>query len=249
MDNLKETIKEHYGTIARETAAETGCCGTTTSCCGTEPTSCMADEYNADIVKEFASANLGLGCGIPTEHADIKEGMTVLDLGSGAGIDVFIASKYVGTTGKVIGLDMTEAMVNRARQNADTLGIPNVEFLLGEIEQMPIASSSVDRVISNCVLNLVPDKSKAFAEIYRVLKPGGAFIVSDIVVKGNIPDDIRSNAELWAGCIAGAIDMKEYLNIITKAGFKGVTIMKERQHGTLSTEAYALLSITVKGMK
>ncbi len=183
MDNLKETIKEHYGTIARETVAETGCCGTTTACCGSEPTSCMADEYNADVVKEFASANLGLGCGIPTEHADIKEGMTVLDLGSGAGIDVFIASKYVGATGKVVGLDMTEAMVNRARQNASTLGIPNVEFFLGEIEQMPITSNTVDRIIS------------------------------------------------------------------TQAGFRKITIMKEKQYNNLSSETYTLLSITVKGIK
>ena len=135
MDTLKETIKEKYGKIAQEAATSTGCCGTTTSsCCGSEPSTCMADDYDADIVKDFASANLGLGCGVPTEYAGIKEGMTVLDLGSGAGIDVFIASKYVGTTGNVIGLDMTEAMIHRARQNASTLGITNVEFLLGEIE-------------------------------------------------------------------------------------------------------------------
>ena len=242
MDTLKETIKEKYGKIARETTTNTGCCGS-------EPSTCMADEYDANTIKEFASANLGLGCGIPTEYADIREGMTVLDLGAGAGIDVFIASKYVGTSGNVIGLDMTEAMVRRARQNANELGITNVEFHLGEIEQMPIASNTIDRVISNCVLNLVPDKPKAFSEIYRVLKPGGMFVVSDIVTSGSLPTSIRDSAEQWAGCVAGAMDQAEYLRLITDAGFSNVEILKSKLYDAYSSGTYQLLSITVKGVK
>jgi arsenite methyltransferase len=250
MTNLKEVIKERYGKIVEDSTADAGCCGiTSSSCCGPSPSSCMADEYDPEIVNEFASANLGLGCGAPTKEAGIKEGMTVLDLGSGAGIDVFISSKYVGDTGKVIGLDMTEAMVKRARENAHTLGITNVEFHLGEIENMPIPSNSIDRIISNCVLNLVPDKSKAFAEIYRVLKPGGAFIVSDVVSTGTIPEEIRNNPDLWAGCIAGATDVKEYLNIIATAGFTNVEILKQKPYPQLSSKEYMLLSVTIKGVK
>ena len=250
MENVKDVIKERYGRIVQE-SSDTGCCGTTSSssCCGSTPSSCMADEYDPEVINEFASANLGLGCGAPTKEADIREGMTVLDLGSGAGIDVFISSKYVGSSGKVIGLDMTQEMVKRARENAATLGIRNVEFHLGEIENMPIASDSIDRIISNCVLNLVPDKSKAFGEIYRVLKPGAAFIVSDVVSNGTIPEEIRDNAELWTGCIAGATDVKEYLRIIAAAGFKNVEILKQKPYPELSSETYSLLSVTVKGVK
>ncbi|MBI3364002.1 MAG: arsenite methyltransferase [Ignavibacteriae bacterium] len=239
MENIKNMIQERYGKIAAEGRG----CG---SSCGCSDAS-MADEYTG--LAELDIANLGLGCGIPTEFADIREGMTVLDLGSGAGIDVFIASKHAGVSGKVIGIDMTQQMIDRARANAESLGIRNVEFRLGEIEQMPVESNSVDRVISNCVLNLVPEKRKAFAEIYRVLKPGGAFIISDIVMNGTMPDELRDDAAMWAECVSGAIGKNEYLAIIREAGFKNIQFLKERTYQDFSKDDFTLLSMTVKGVK
>ena len=173
-------------------------------------------------------ADMGLGCGMPTRYAEIHEGDTVVDLGSGAGNDAFIARAEVGSQGKVIGVDMTPAMIAKARELAYKKGFDNVEFVLGEIEALPISSQSADWVLSNCVLNLVPNKNRAFAEIYRILKSGGRFSISDIVVEGDLPEGIRRSAELYAGCISGAIDKNEYLEIITSIGFADISVKAER---------------------
>lgn len=218
---IKDTVKKAYTSVLRE--RNTGCCGT--ECCSTGES--MADDYTS-LDGYVAEADYGLGCGIPTEYADIKKGDVVLDLGSGAGNDVFIASKTVGEKGKVIGLDMTEAMISKANSNKEKLGFKNVEFRLGEIESMPVDNDSIDVVLSNCVLNLVPEKEKAFSEIYRVLKNGGHFTISDIVISDDLPDKVRSTAELYAGCISGAVKKDEYLDLISGSGFKDVKILKEK---------------------
>lgn len=249
MDTLKKAVQDRYGKIARASSEAGGCCGTSSSCCDDKTSSRSPEEYDANLIREFSSADLGLGCGTPTERAELQPGMTVLDLGSGAGLDAFIASKRVGATGKVIGIDITEEMIRRAKENTRALGLTNVEFHLGDIEQMPVASGSVDRVISNCVLNLVPDKAKAFAEIYRVLAPGGAFVVSDVVSRGAVPEDIRNDPELWAGCVAGASDLEDYLRIISSAGFTSVEVLSQRSRPAPSAGAYEMLSLTVKGVK
>ena len=219
-DELKKMVKEKYSEIATTSDKK--------SCCGTENISgyeILRDEYlNLDgYVKE---ADLKLGCGVPTELAEIRKGDTIIDLGSGAGNDVFIARAIVGEEGKVIGLDFTEEMINKANRNKEKLGYGNIEFKLGEIENMPIDSETADVVISNCVLNLVPDKKKAFSEIYRILKPGAHFCVSDIVLKGNMNEEFKKSASLFAGCISGAIDQEEYLNIIKDTGFKDIEIKR-----------------------
>ncbi len=224
-NEIKEVVKEKYGEIAR--GSQKGCsCG-----CGSsgaiEELSIMKDEYT-NIDGYVAEADLNLGCGLPTEHAGIKEGDTVVDLGSGAGNDVFVARAVVGDKGKVIGIDMTEDMIDRARRNAQKLGYANVEFKLGDIENMPLANDTADVVVSNCVLNLVPDKQKAFAEIYRILKNGGHFSVSDIVIKGELPENLKKSAEMYAGCVAGAVQHDEYLDIIKEAGFKNIEIKKTK---------------------
>jgi SAM-dependent methyltransferase len=245
---IKENVKEKYAQIAKKDS----CCGPEpNSCCGTGSESLiqMALDYKPeDLANVPEGADLGLGCGVPTAFADLKEGYTVLDLGSGAGIDVFVASKHVGKTGKVIGVDMTEAMIQKARVNAKKINATNVEFRLGEIESMPVDSNSVDRVISNCVINLVPSKENAFREIYRVLKPGGKFTISDIVVDGTISEEKRRDASLWAGCISGAIDKKEYISIIRKAGFSHVEVVSEKKYDYELDNA-GLYSITVVGTK
>lgn len=229
-EELKKIVKDKYTQIAEQTkeANASSCCGATSSCCGDGMDySIMADDYTGQegYVPE---ADLALGCGIPTEHAGIRPGMTVLDLGSGAGNDVFIAAREVGPSGHVIGIDMTEQMIGKANTNKAKLGMENVEFRLGEIEQLPVADNSIDVVISNCVLNLVPDKAAAFAEIFRVLRPGGNFTVSDIVVEGDLPDALRSVAELYAGCVSGAERRNTYLDHIANAGFISVSIPKEK---------------------
>lgn len=253
---IKENVKEKYAQIARGEifviAKKSSCCGPEpSSCCGTgsEPLIQMALDYKPeDLANVPEGADLGLGCGVPTAFADLKEGDTVLDLGSGAGIDVFVASKHVGKKGKVIGVDMTEAMIQKARLNAKKINATNVEFRLGEIEALPVDSNSVDRVISNCVINLVPSKENAFREIYRVLMPGGKFTVLDIVFDGTISEEKRRDASLWAGCISGAIDRKEYLGIIHKAGFSHVEIVSEKKYDYELDNA-GLYSITVVGTK
>jgi arsenite methyltransferase len=226
-DEIKKVVKEKYGEIAE---VNSSCCGPT-SCCGTNNKvidySIMQDDYT-ELDGYVAEADLGLGCGLPTEYAGIKEGDTVIDLGSGAGNDVFVAKAIVGDSGKVIGIDMTEQMINKANENNNKLGYKNVEFRLGEIEDMPIQNDTADVVVSNCVLNLVPDKHKAFAEVYRVIKPGGHFCVSDIVIKGELPEGLKKSAEMYAGCVAGAVQQDEYLEIISKTGFDNIEIKKSK---------------------
>lgn len=228
-DSVKEVVKNKYSEIAKS-SAQSGCCGPS-SCCGESGNiefSMIGDDYKS-VNGYVPEADLGLGCGLPTEYAGIKAGDTVVDLGSGAGNDVFIARSIVGESGKVVGIDMTEEMIEKANSNNLKLGYQNVKFLLGEIENIPLENNFADVVISNCVLNLVPDKRKAFEEIYRILKPGAHFCVSDIVIKGELPDELRKSAELYAGCVAGALEQEEYLKIISEAGFTDIQIKKSRR--------------------
>jgi len=226
--DLKYIVQEKYGQIAKQSKIQNE-----TSCCGVG--GCASVDYtifseNYEKLKGYnADADLGLGCGIPTQFAGIKEGDSVLDLGSGAGNDCFVARAIVGETGHVTGIDFTEAMLSKAEANVRKLGFKNVEFVQGDIEEMPLPNNTFDVVVSNCVLNLVPDKKKAFAEIYRVLKQSGSFCVSDVVIKGNLPDKLRKDAEMYAGCVSGAIDMDEYLEIINTQGFKQVTVHKQKE--------------------
>ncbi|WP_162428997.1 arsenite methyltransferase [Pontibacter pudoricolor] len=226
-EELKKIVKDKYSEIALQSKEqnEASCCGATG--CGTVDYAIFADNYT-ELEGYNPDADLGLGCGVPTEFAQIKKGDVVLDLGSGAGNDCFVARAIVGETGKVIGVDMTEAMIAKARDNAEKLNFNNVEFRQGEIEDLPLAANRVDVVISNCVLNLVPDKQKAFAETYRVLKPGGHFSISDVVLAGDLPAGLVNDAEMYAGCVSGAIQKEDYLNIIRKAGFVNVTVQKEK---------------------
>jgi len=222
---IKEHIKDKYGKIATKGTQGCGCnCG----CGDTQYFDMMQDDYNT-VAGYEPVADLNLGCGIPTEFAGIKESDIVLDLGSGAGNDVFIASKIVGEKGKVFGLDMTEEMVDKANFNKYKLKVDNVEFLLGEIEKIPMEDNFVDVVVSNCVLNLVPDKQKAFSEIHRVLKSGGNFCISDIVLDGNLPDRLMSIARFYTGCVTGAEQIADYLNIIKGAGFSKIEIHKKNE--------------------
>ena len=226
-DQIKEMVKQKYSEIAlqdQETNASS-CCGS--GGCSTEVYNIMSDEY-AHLEGYNPDADLKLGCGLPTEFAKIKPGDTVVDLGSGAGNDCFVARHETGVSGKVIGIDFTENMVDKARTNAEKLGFNNVEFRLGDIEKMPISSDVADVVVSNCVMNLVPDKPKAFAEVFRVLKAGGHFSISDIVLTGDLPEKIKNAAEMYAGCVASAILKDDYLKIIKQAGFKNLTLQKEK---------------------
>ncbi|WP_452232294.1 arsenite methyltransferase [Lacinutrix sp. MEBiC02595] len=221
---IKENVKEAYTRVANSGAG-----------CGCGPTACdspiqdwsMSESY-ASVAGYEADADYALGCGIPTEHAKIKEGDTVLDLGSGAGNDAFVARRIVGDSGHVIGVDMTEAMIEKANENKQKLEYTNVDFVLGEIEALPLKDNSIDVSVSNCVLNLVPNKTKAYQEVYRVLKPGGHFSMSDIVLRGTLPKGIMEAAEMYAGCISGALQQEDYIEAIKDAGFKNITITKER---------------------
>ncbi len=228
-EDLKLLVKEKYSEIALQSKEqnESSCCGAT-GCCSTVDYSIFSDSYS-HLEGYVADADLGLGCGLPTEFALIKEGDTVIDLGSGAGNDCFVARYLTGESGEVIGIDMTEAMIAKARENARKLGFTNVSFRLGDIEKMPVTANKADVIISNCVLNLVPDKQKAFSEIYRVLKHGGHLSVSDVVVKGQLPVKIRQAAELYAGCVSGAIEMDEYLNIMASACLTNIKVQKTKQ--------------------
>lgn len=227
---LKELVKEKYSQIANQERTDnlSSCCGATSSCCSDEVYSIMADDYSK-LDGYNPDADLGLGCGIPTEFAKMKEGDTVVDLGSGAGNDAFVARRIVGEKGKVIGVDFSEAMLQKARTNAEKLNLNNVEFRLGDIDNLPIGSNRADVILSNCVLNLVPDKVKVFSEIYRVLKAGGHFSISDIVLEGALPDKLKKAAEFYAGCVSGAIQKDIYLSLIKNAGFANLTIQKEKQ--------------------
>jgi arsenite methyltransferase len=228
-DQVKEVVRQKYSEIAlqdKETN-QSSCCGATSVCCGDEVYNIMADDYSK-LEGYNPDADLGLGCGLPTQFAKIKKGDIVIDLGSGAGNDAFIARHETGEAGKVIGIDFTPAMVEKARRNTEVRGFNNVEFRQGDIENMPVTSNKADVIVSNCVLNLVPNKHKVFSEIYRVLKPSGHFSISDIVLEGQLPEKWKQVAELYAGCVSGAIQRKEYLSIIEEAGFKNITLQKEK---------------------
>jgi SAM-dependent methyltransferase len=228
MENAKEIVKEKYGQIAdQDSSNKKGCCCGTNGCCSDVNYTVFSESYE-NLEGYNPDADLNLGCGIPTDFAGIKPGDHVLDLGSGAGNDCFVARSIVGETGKVTGLDLTEQMIVRARANNEKLQFKNVEFVYGDIEEMPIESNLVDVVISNCVLNLVPDKTKAFSEIFRVLKQGGHFCISDVVLRGNLPEKLQNDAEMFAGCVSGAIDMNLYLDIIKKARFSHTTVHKQK---------------------
>ncbi len=226
MSKEKEIVKDKYGKIA----SQGGGCGCGCSCGdeATEVYSVFKDDYSG-IEGYLPEADLSLGCGLPTEYAGIRAGHTVIDLGSGAGNDCFIARSLVGEEGEVIGIDMTPEMVEKARNNNAKLGYTNVKFRLGDIENLPVTANKADVVISNCVINLVPDKHMAFHEIIRVLKPGGHFCISDVVTEGEMPPVLLEQAELYAGCVAGALPVEKYLDIILKAGFKNIQIHKKKR--------------------
>lgn len=263
-EEIKEMVKQKYSEIAlqdQETNASS-CCGS--GGCTTEVYNVMSDEY--DHLKGYnPDADLKLGCGLPTEFAKIKPGNTVIDLGSGAGNDCFVARHETGETGKVIGIDFTPQMIDKARINADKLNYNNVEFRLGDIENIPVMSNIADVVVSNCVMNLVPDKPKAFSEVHRILKVGGHFSISDIVLTGDLPEKIKDAAEMYAGCVASAIQKEDYLNIIKNSGFKNIAIQKKKpiiipndilknylndnEIETYNSNKNIILSITVYGEK
>lgn len=226
-EQLKEIVRQKYSEIAlqdRETN-QASCCGA--GGCSTEVYNIMSDDYTT-IEGYNPDADLGLGCGLPTQFAKIKKGDTVIDLGSGAGNDCFVARAETGAEGKVIGIDFTTAMIDKARANAGKLGFNNVEFRQGDIEKMPVTANTADVIVSNCVLNLVPNKNNVFKEIFRVLKPGGHFCISDVVLVGNLPEALRKDAEMYAGCISGAIQKEVYMELINTNGFTNVQLQKEK---------------------
>jgi arsenite methyltransferase len=260
--DIKKVVKEKYGKIAVRSEQNQSCC----CCSGSAPPKYSVFSENYGRLDGYVpEADLGLGCGIPTKLAGIREGDTVVDLGSGAGNDIFVARSIVGDKGRIIGIDMTQEMVDKARRNNEKLGYENMEFHLADIEKMPLEECTADIVISNCVLNLVPDKPMAFREIHRILKPGGRFCISDIVTQGDLPASVRKSAELYAGCVASAVKQEEYLEIIREAGFVDVEIkasktievpdellkkyLSEDEISDLQRHGSAILSITVTGHK
>ncbi|MGZ3923220.1 MAG: arsenite methyltransferase [Flavisolibacter sp.] len=228
-DQLKEIVRQKYSEIALQSkdANASSCCGATACCGGEEVYNIMSDDYSK-LEGYNPDADLGLGCGLPTQFAKIKKGDVVIDLGSGAGNDAFIARHETGETGKVIGIDFTPAMIEKARRNAEVRGFQNVEFRQGDIEDMPVGGNIADVIVSNCVLNLVPNKDGVIKEIYRTLKPGGHFSISDIVLEGQLPKGIKEAAEMYAGCVAGAIQKQVYLELIEANGFKNITVQKDK---------------------
>ena len=228
-NKIKQSVKEKYAKIS-EQSEQAGCCGPS-GCCSPDSNvdyTIFSDDYSS-LEGYNPNADLNLGCGLPTEFAKMKPGDTVVDLGSGAGNDAFVARQVVGESGRVIGLDMTEAMIQRATLNAIKLNFMNVDFVLGDIEEMPLDDNIADVVVSNCVLNLVPDKEKAFSETLRILKPGGHFSISDVVISGDLPAAIKEDAEMYAGCVAGAIDKNDYLGIVKNTGFINITVQKQKE--------------------
>jgi arsenite methyltransferase len=228
--NIKEIVNQKYSLIARESNSspvKSSCCGPS-SCCSDLDYTVFSESY--DKLEGYnPDADLGLGCGIPTEYAGIKPGDHVLDLGSGAGNDCFVARSITGETGKVTGLDFSDDMLAKARENVIKLGYTNVDFVKGDIEQMPFSDNQFDVIVSNCVLNLVPDKSAAFSEMLRVLKPGGHFCVSDVVLEGEMTERLRTNAEMYAGCVSGAQKFDDYLQTISDSGFRDIQVYKKRK--------------------
>ena len=253
-ESIKEHVKQRYAEVARNAQQSAGCgcdCGTasTASCCGpvSKEAYVQGIGYSLDEIKDLPETALGAaaGCGNPTAIAGLKEGEVVLDLGSGGGIDVFLAARKVGPTGKAIGVDMTDEMLALARRNAEELGFENVEFRKGDIEELPVDDESIDIIISNCVINLAPDKDKVFREAYRVLKPGGRITVSDIVTDGPLPQEIKENPDGWAACVSGALEAETYLQKIRDAGFEKVQILDRRGFG----EVYSAEVEAYKGAK
>ncbi len=247
---IKEVVKGRYAQLAKQ--GQESCC----SSCGGGVSPLVRAEAVGYLRRDLANIPeetiMGLGCGNPTALAELKAGEVVLDLGSGAGVDVFLAANKVGLAGKAIGVDMTKEMVDKAKGIARSYGYHNVEFRLGEMERLPVRDESVDVIISNCVINLSPDKSRAFQEAYRVLKPKGRLIVSDIVSEGALPDEIKEDPDAWAGCIAGALEQHEYLEKIKKAGFEDVEVVSSREfyiENKADQTKEKLLSITVKAYK
>lgn len=224
---IKELVRQKYSEIALQDKAtnQSSCCGA--GGCSTEVYNIMSDDYS-NLEGYNPDADLGLGCGLPTQFANIKKGDTVIDLGSGAGNDCFVARNETGEDGRVIGIDFTPAMINKARENALKLGYSNVEFRQGDIEQMPVSANMADVVVSNCVLNLVPDKDSVIKEIFRVLKPGGHFSISDVVLVGQLPEALQNAAEMYAGCVAGAIQKQVYLELIEANGFTNIKVQKDK---------------------
>ena len=228
--NIKDIVREKYSRIAQkadDSLVSESCCGSTDCCSGSDYT--VFSESYENLEGYNPDADLGLGCGIPTDYAGIKSGDHVLDLGSGAGNDCFVARSIVGETGRVTGIDFSDDMLKKANENAKKLGYTNVEFVKGDIEQMTFPDGQFDVIVSNCVLNLVPDKVKAFTEMFRVLKPGGHFCVSDVVVEGEMSEKLRVNAEMYAGCVSGAMQYNDYLGVISQTGFKQVQVHKKRR--------------------
>ncbi|HEX2220755.1 MAG TPA: arsenite methyltransferase [Gemmatimonadales bacterium] len=246
--NIAEIVREKYGQAARrvlEAQEQASCCGPVSSCCGAAAFNGTTDPITSDLylngeTDELPSAAVlaSLGCGNPTALAELHEGEVVLDLGSGGGIDVLLSARRVGPTGKAYGLDMTEEMLALARKNAAEAGVTNVEFLRGQIERIPLPDDSVDVIISNCVINLSGDKRRVLAEAFRVLKPGGRFAVSDVVVRGDVPPAIRRSMELWVGCVAGALEEQEFLSLLTEVGFEGPSIEPTRVYRSEDARAF-----------
>jgi ubiquinone/menaquinone biosynthesis C-methylase UbiE len=226
--DLKELVKQKYSEIALQDKEknQASCCGS--GRCSTEVYDIMSDDYST-LEGYNPDADLGLGCGLPTQFAQIKPGDVVIDLGSGAGNDCFVARSQTGETGKVIGIDFSETMLEKARANAEKLKLNNVEFRYGDIEKIPVSASTADVLVSNCVLNLVPNKKNVIAEIFRVLKANGHFSISDIVLVGELPHALQKAAEMYVGCVSGAIQKDEYINLIKQVGFESITIQKEKK--------------------
>ncbi|MCP8308611.1 MAG: arsenite methyltransferase [archaeon] len=247
---IKEVVKKRYSQIAKEGSS---CCPTCGPCGYDVIEQAKRIGYSEEELKALPKpAIMGLGCGNPTALADLKEGERVLDLGAGAGIDVFLAANKVGKNGYVIGVDMTEEMVKRANDTAKKYGYKNVEFKLGEIENLPIEDNSIDVIISNCVINLSPDKLRTYKEAYRVLKPSGRILISDLITEGKLPQDIRKNFDAWASCVAGTLEKDEYLDTIRKAGFRGVSIVSQDlfyEPGLNSRLAGKIISVKVRAYK
>ncbi len=262
-EDLKLVVKEKYGEIASKSKNESSCCGSS-GCCDSSIYTTFSDDYS-QLEGYNSMADLGLGCGLPTEFAGIKDGDSILDLGSGAGNDAFVAARLAGERGKVTGLDFTEPMVVKARENLAKTGFKNIEFIQGDIENIPSGDCEYNVIISNCVLNLVPDKKKAFSEIFRVLKQGGHFCISDLVLKGVLPERLREEAELYAGCVSGALQKDAYIAIIKEQGFSDIIIHKEKQIDlpeefllsslsenevkNINREEIGIFSITVTGVR
>jgi SAM-dependent methyltransferase len=240
---IKDVVREQYSRIATQNDSAGCCCGCGCSDCETSAEGTTFSDSYEKIEGYNPDADLGLGCGLPTQFAMIKRGDTVVDLGSGAGNDCFVARAETGDAGRVIGVDFSDEMLAKARQNNVKLGFTNVEFIKGDIEDLPLESNIADVVVSNCVLNLVPDKQRAFMQVYRILKPGGHFSISDVVLIGELPQKLREEAELYAGCISGAIQKDEYLEVIRNAGFTDIKIQKEK---IIEVPNYMLLSFLKK---